>query len=129
MDAVAIAPYFYFPQEKMASIISVNDVIKELNASDNHYSIRKTLLFVEQQINVTKGFGVDLIAYEGGQHLVRHKTHSMTEGAAPFLYKANKDQRMGAAYYQLLAGWKNSVLNYLFHFRHHVLRHGMELGY
>jgi len=30
----------------------------------------------------------------------------MTEGATPHLYKANKDQRMGAAYYQLLAGWK-----------------------
>ncbi|MGK0269907.1 MAG: hypothetical protein ACI88H_000540 [Cocleimonas sp.] len=84
----------------------MNDVFKELNARDNRYSIRNTLNFVEKQINVTKGFGVDLIAYEGGQHLVRHKIHSMTEGATPFLYKANKDQRMGAAYYQLLAGWK-----------------------
>ncbi len=106
VDAIAIAPYFHFPQDKMASIRSVNDVFKELDARDNRYSIRNTLKFVEKQINVTKGFGVDLIAYEGGQHLVHHKTHSMTEGATPFLYKANKDQRMGAAYYQLLAGWK-----------------------
>ncbi len=106
VDALAIAPYFHFPQEKMAGIRSVNDVFKELNARDNRYSLRNTLKFVEKQINVTKGFGVDLIAYEGGQHLVHHKTHSMTEGATPHLYKANKDQRMGAAYYQLLAGWK-----------------------
>ena len=106
VDAIAIAPYFHFPQEKMARIRSVNDVFKELNAADNRYSIKNTLNFVEKQVNVAKGFGVDLIAYEGGQHLVHHKTHSMTEGATPFLYKANKDQRMGTAYYQLLAGWK-----------------------
>ncbi len=106
VDALAIAPYFHFPQEKMASIRSVNDVFRELNAPDNRYSLKNTLKFVEKQIQVTKGFGVDLIAYEGGQHLVHHKTHSMTEGATPHLYKANKDQRMGAAYYQLLAGWK-----------------------
>lgn len=106
VDALAVAPYFHFPQEKMAGIRSVNDVFKELAAADNRYSLKNTLKFVEKQIQITKGFGVDLIAYEGGQHLVHHKTHSMTEGATPFLYKANKDQRMGAAYYQLLAGWK-----------------------
>ena len=106
VDALAIAPYFHFPQEKMGGIRSVNDVFKELNAPDNRYSLKNTLDFVAKQIEVTKGFGVDLVAYEGGQHLVHHKTHSMTEGATPFLYQANKDQRMGAAYYQLLAGWK-----------------------
>ena len=108
VDAIAIAPYFHFPQEKMAGIRSVNDVFKALNEKDNRYSIPNTLKFVEKQIQVAKGFGVDLIAYEGGQHLVHHKTHSMTEGATPFLYKANKDQRMASAYYQLLAGWKKA---------------------
>ena len=106
VDAIAIGPYFHFAQDKMASIKSVNDVFKTLNARDNRYSIRNTLGFVEKQIQVTKGFGVDLIAYEGGQHLVHHKTHSMKEGATPFLYQANKDKRMSQAYYQLLAGWK-----------------------
>ena len=106
VDAIAIAPYFHFSQEKMAGIKSVNDVFKALNERENRYSIKNTLGFVKKQIEVTKGFGVDLIAYEGGQHLVHHKTHSMTQGATPHLYKANKDPRMGAAYYQLLAGWK-----------------------
>ena len=106
VDALAIAPYFHFPQDKMGSIKSVNDVFIALKAKDNRYSIKNTLDFVQRQIQVTKGFGVDLIAYEGGQHLVHHKTHSMKQGATPFLYKANKDPRMAQAYYQLLAGWK-----------------------
>ena len=106
VDAIAIAPYFHFPQKKMAAIKSVNDVFKELSAADNRYSIKNTLKFIRNQVEITKGYGVDLIAYEGGQHLVHHKTHSMTQGATPHLYKANKDPRMAQAYYQLLAGWK-----------------------
>ncbi len=106
VDAIAIAPYFHFPQSKMTSIKSVDDVFKALNAPDNRYSIKNTLEFVRKQQQIAKGFGVDLVAYEGGQHLVHHKTHSMSEGATPFLYRANKDPRMGQAYYQLLSGWK-----------------------
>lgn len=106
VDAIAIAPYFHFPQDKMTSIRSVGDVFKALKTKDNRYSIKNTLEFVQKQAQVAKGFGVDLIAYEGGQHLVHHKTHSMTQGATPHLYKANKDPRMAQLYYQLLAGWK-----------------------
>jgi len=106
VDSFAVAPYFHFPQKKMANITSVDDVFTELDAPDNRYSIKKTLAYVNKQAQITKGFGVDLVAYEGGQHLVHHKTHSMTQGATPFLYKANKDPRMTQAYYQLLAGWK-----------------------
>ena len=106
VDAVAIGPYFHFSQDKMAAIKSVNDVFKAIYAPDNRYSIKNILEFVKKQGQITKGFGVDLIAYEGGQHLVHHKTHSMTQGATPHLYKANKDPRMAQAYYQLLAGWK-----------------------
>lgn len=106
VDAIAIGAYFHFPQERMASIKSVNDVFNEINKPDNRYSIKNQLTFVRKQAQITKGYGVDLIAYEGGQHLVHHKTHSMTQGATPYLYKANKDQRMAQAYYQLFAGWK-----------------------
>lgn len=106
VDAIAIGAYFHFPQDRMGSIKSVNDVFKELNKPNNRYSIKNLLEFVQKQAQITKGYGVDLIAYEGGQHLVHHKTHSMTQGATPYLYKANKDLRMTQAYYQLLAGWK-----------------------
>jgi len=108
VDAIAIGPYFHFPQDQMSTIKSVDDVFKALNAPGNRYSIKNILGFVQKQVQITKGYGVDLIAYEGGQHLVHHKTHSMTEGATPYLYQANKDPRMTQAYYQLLTGWKKS---------------------
>jgi len=108
VDAIAIGPYFHFAQDKMPTIKNVDDVFKALSAPDNRYSIKNTLNFVKKQAQITKGYGVDLVAYEGGQHLVHHKTHSMTQGATPHLYKANKDPRMAQAYYQLLAGWKKA---------------------
>ena len=107
VDAVAIGAYFHIPQKRMTAIKSVDDVFKELKRADNRYSIKNLLTFVHKQAQITKGYGVDLIAYEGGQHLVHHKTHSMTQGATPYLYQANKDPRMAQAYYQLLSGWKN----------------------
>lgn len=108
VDAFAIAPYFHVAQNKMNQIHSVNDVFKQLSAKDNRYSINNTLKFVKQQADIARDFGVDLIAYEGGQHLVDHKTHSMKEGATPHLFNANKDIRMSQAYFQLLAGWKKA---------------------
>ncbi len=107
VDAIAVGPYFHIAQDKMNQIKSVNDVFRLLNAKDNRYSIKNTLKFVKQQGEIAQSYGVDMIAYEGGQHLVDHKTHGMNEGATPFLYKANKDQRMAQAYYQLLSGWKD----------------------
>jgi hypothetical protein len=108
VDAVAIGPYFHIPQSQMKDVHSVNDVFKFLEAKDNRYSIKNILKFVKQQADITRDYGVDLIAYEGGQHLVDHKTHSMKEGATPFLYQANRDPRMGQAYYRLLNGWKKA---------------------
>ena len=106
VDAIAVGPYFHIAQDKMKEIKSVNDVFRLLNAKDNRYSIKNILKFVKQQGEIARSYGVDMIAYEGGQHLVDHKTHSMKEGATPYLFQANKDKRMAQAYYQLLSGWK-----------------------
>ncbi len=106
VDALAIGPYFQIGQKEIKKVRSVNDVFKRLVDPANRYSIGNVLKFVHQQANITRRYGVDLIAYEGGQHLVDHKTHSLKEGATPFLLQANKDPRMGRLYYHLLSGWK-----------------------
>lgn len=108
VDALAIAPYFYVGQERMRNIRSVGHVFQQLNAPDNRYSIQNTLKNVRQQAEIAKSYGVDLIAYEGGQHFVHSKTHSVTEGATPYLIQANRHPHMANLYSQLLQGWKQA---------------------
>lgn len=107
VDAVAIAPYFYIDQKELAALSGVDDVFAALSAPDNRYSIDNLLKVIRQQAETATAYGVDLIAYEGGQHLVDHKTHKMTEGATPHLVVANRDPRMADEYQRLLAGWKD----------------------
>ena len=106
VDALAIAPYFYIDQKQLPAITNVNDVFTMMSAANNRYSIDNLMKIIRNQSEVTKAYGVDLIAYEGGQHLVDHKTHKLTEGATPYLVAANRDPRMAREYYRFLSAWK-----------------------
>lgn len=108
VDALAIAPYFHIDQNHIRHIRSVPKVFQLLSDKNNRYSIKNTLKFVKKQADAAKQFGVQLIAYEGGQHLVQSKTHSVNEGANPYLIKANKHPMMARAYRHLLEGWKKA---------------------
>jgi hypothetical protein len=108
VDALAIAPYFYATQTEQKKIDSVDSVFKLLRSPQNRYSIPNILKVVAQQAKIAASYGVDLVAYEGGQHLVAYRTHSMQEGPNPFLIQANKDDRMSKLYYDFLEGWKNA---------------------
>lgn len=107
-DALAIAPYFYAPQSQQLRLRSVNSVFKLLEDPKNPYSIKNILKSVKQQAELAKRYGVDLVAYEGGQHLVAYKTHTLTEGPNPYLIEANRDHRMTQLYYKFLHGWKQA---------------------
>ncbi|MGB1309792.1 MAG: sugar-binding protein [Leucothrix sp.] len=106
VDALTIAPYFYIAQDQLARVNSVDSVFDLLNRPDNRYSINNLLEVIAKQAQLAKAYGVDLVAYEGGQHLVDHKTHKLTEGATPHLVAANRDARMAREYYRFLSGWK-----------------------
>ncbi|MCK5810579.1 MAG: hypothetical protein KAH00_05790 [Cocleimonas sp.] len=108
VDALAIGPYFYMSQKDAHKMRSVGAIFQRLTDPSNYYSVNNVLKAVRKQVNITKRYGIDLIAYEGGQHLVDHKTHSMTQAATPFLVQANKDPRMAQLYYHLLTGWKEA---------------------
>ena len=107
-DAIAIAPYFYINDKDVKKVRSVDHIFQQLTAKNNRHSIPNILRYVKKQADHAQAFGVDLIAYEGGQHLVSYNTHSNTDGPNPYLIKANKDQRMANLYYQFLQGWKNA---------------------
>ena len=108
VDALAIAPYFHGTQKDIRRIRSVNQVFAMLNSPNNKYSIPNTMKLVKKQADVVAQYGIDLIAYEGGQHLVAYKTHSKTEGSNAFIIAANKDKRMAKLYYDFLSGWKKA---------------------
>ena len=108
VDALAIAPYFHGTQKDLKRVRSVSQVFALLTSPQNKYSIPRTMQVVEKQAKVVAQFGVDLIAYEGGQHLVAYKTHSKTEGSNPYLIAANRDKRMAKLYYDFLSGWKKA---------------------
>lgn len=107
-DALAIAPYFYASQRDTKRLRSVDAVFKILEDPKNPYSIKNILSSVENQAELAERYGVDLVAYEGGQHLVAYKTHTMTEGPNPYLIEANRDPRMAQLYFEFLRGWKQA---------------------
>lgn len=107
-DALAIAPYFFATQAKLNRVKSVDDVFRLLLSYGNKYSVPNILKVVRRQANAVKKYGVDLVAYEGGQHLVSYGTHNSAQGPNRFLIQANKDDRMSRLYYDFLKGWKKA---------------------
>ncbi len=107
-DTLAIAPYFYAPQNQILRLRSVDSIFKLLEDPQNPYSINNILDSVKKQADLSKHYGVDLVAYEGGQHLVAYRTHTMDAGPNPYLIAANRDPRMAEFYYKFLRGWKQA---------------------
>lgn len=54
--------------------------------------------------NVAQQHNLQLVVYEGGQHLVNANSEKLTT----FFMALNRDRRMGDLYSQLLRGWKDS---------------------
>jgi len=107
-DALAIAPYFFATQAELNRVKSVDDVFRLLLSYRNKYSVPNILKVVRRQAEAVKKYGVDLVAYEGGQHLVAYQTHNSDQGPNAFLIQANKDDRMSRLYYDFLKGWKKA---------------------
>lgn len=105
-DAFAIGPYFFGGFEELRTVRNVNDVFRLLTDDQYRYSIGKVLGYIRMQKELADKYGVDLIAYEGGQGLVDFKTRTDNEHPNPILYQANRDPRMKDLYLQFLSGWK-----------------------
>ena len=103
-DALAIAPYFSPKHtEDLKSYSSVDDVFAGI---DRHFS--NDIDNMKKQAELANKHGLDLIAYEGGQHLAAWGTQTNDEHPNPLLYAANNDPRMGEYYQRYLSEWKNS---------------------
>lgn len=107
-DAVAIAPYFFPKLENAKKAKSVAQLFKMIYDPKEKYSIPKVLGYIHKNAQTAKKFGVDLIAYEGGQHLVDWKSRKIDQHPTKLMIAANRDWRMAKAYSDFMQGWRDN---------------------
>jgi hypothetical protein len=64
--------------------------------------------FIQKQADLARRFGVRLVAYEGGQHLVGYSGTPHDEALHSFFASANRDPRMGDLYRRHIAHWREA---------------------
>lgn len=123
IDAVAIAPYFgaYLgakENEKRveawteASDGGLDTLFRELSEGGQveHGPIEGALdqayWRTQMTLDITEDAGLDLLAYEGGQHLVGLGSVVNNQVINKLFIAANRDPRMGDLYRQYLADWQ-----------------------
>ncbi|WP_299875761.1 hypothetical protein [uncultured Cocleimonas sp.] len=124
IDAVAIAPYFFgCPYEaicidaenNLLDATTVDDVFAAIDQSSDIdvKSLDGTIEAVKSQLTITGAYNLDLVAYEGGQHLVTGVlgSNDVSEDDKARLRglfnDANRDPRMKQRYITFLDAWKD----------------------
>lgn len=116
VDAFAVAPYVFGDYKALRKARSVSQVFNIMLDKRYYYSLPRVLEAVRKQSALTREFGVDLVAYEGGQHLIDDKTKKEMQHPNPLFYKANRHPKMGVIYKRLLDGWKQAGGKMFVHF-------------
>jgi len=107
-DAIAIGPYVSAHPKVLRKAKNVDDVFKAMLDKKSKWAMSSIIGYINKQEKVANSFGVDLIAYEGGQHLVDWNTRRVDEDPNPLLYAANRDPRMGIIYDELMREWSRA---------------------
>ena len=107
-DALAIAPYFEPTLKSSKSAKSVSQIFKLIYNPKERRSIPEVLKQIKKNSVLASKFGVELIAYEGGQHLVDWKSRNVKSHPTRLFIAANKDWRMAKAYTDFMRGWKKN---------------------
>jgi hypothetical protein len=107
-DALAVAPYFGATIKEIQNAKNVDDIFKAINNRRSKKGFAASVRQMEQQSKVAEVFDVDMIAYEGGQHLVDWNTRKADDGNNELLYAANRDRRMGDLYKKYMEAWEKA---------------------
>lgn len=111
LDALATAPYFgyYLTEDDAAAAKTAGMSLDELMRELETVALPKAKAEMQEQAAIAKKYGLPLIAYEGGQHLVDFRADEKHDPALDALYDAaNRDPRMGKIYSRYLADWADS---------------------
>lgn len=107
-DAYAVAPYVYGDTDALRRARSVSEIFQIMTDPKYPHSLPNEISSIGKQADMAKSFGVDLIAYEGGQHLVDWNTKSDNQHPNNLFYQANRHAQMGVIYKRLLDGWRQA---------------------
>jgi hypothetical protein len=116
VDALAIAPYFgnSFGEPEQRGIVQ-GMALKEL-MSALEGAVDESLQWVAEQKKIADDFSVQLIAYEGGQHLVGVGPVADDPIVNRLFDAANESPRMKELYLRALKGWKDAGGGVFVHF-------------
>ena len=109
-DVLAIAPYISFnvpaKDEKGLNAQSVSTWnLEKLFEHLNKVSLPESTQWVKNNKKVADAYGLKLVAYEAGQHLVGVSGGENNEQLNNLLFSANADERMGDIYTKSLIMW------------------------
>ena len=111
-DALAIAPYmgFMVPAETNREQIGADQVqswtVGQVLDYTEKTALPESIKMVQDQKRIADKFGLRLICYEAGQHLVGIGEATRNERLTKLFTDANRNPRMGQIYTQYLAAWK-----------------------
>ncbi len=108
-DALAVAPYFgneigAADREAWLKRSSPEEILDHLEKK----SLPEVVGWIQDSAKVAKSYGIDLIAYEGGQHLVASPDIHNNPGVNEKLDAVNRHPRMKKLTLQLLEAWRAS---------------------
>jgi len=118
-DAIAIAPYYGgvaddFVNANTYTSATVSDILDSME-----YSLPESYQWMDDHLIVADTFNVDLIAYEGGQHLVTYQQANDTAWVNK-LKATQRDPRIQNQYCNYFSHWYDSTQAGLFcHFSSH----------
>jgi hypothetical protein len=115
-DAYAIAPYFAGSlggpgMQAQVAAMTVDEILDYCEAD-----LPAQLAHVANNAQNTQNRGLQLLAYEGGQHLSGHGGVENNDAITAKFLAANRDPRMHDIYLSYLEGWKNAGGGLFFHF-------------
>ncbi|KOP25300.1 type 1 secretion target domain protein [Hapalosiphon sp. MRB220] len=117
VDAIAIAPYMgiFVTPDKQGWTTTEAEVESWTKESDgglnkvfdylNNTVLPKQLDNISKHSEQAKKYGLDLVGYEGGQHLTGLNGSENNDAITDLFIKANRDPRMGKLYEEYLQGW------------------------
>lgn len=104
-DALAIAGYFGADADLIAQYGEVESITVQEILKRSEESITRTIHFLGQNKSLADLYGLETLAYEGGQHLAATGANTNNDLLTSKLIAANRDPGMGTLYEMLFDAW------------------------